>query len=390
MGTCVFQGYIDVPMFKIGYDVAANDSISHPFRFSINSQVPFVARAQLTVGGDLDGLQSYVFNTDAPTHVVKAGPLVTPNYHDMIWNNGLIASRNSLTGLTTQAFLDRSITGDFVYTVQSTFAGPITIGLTEVQGPFVLPGPQGSLSGYFTGNITYQILSNGAFPHNATMAEESNFGSGTALLYEGDENSGGPDSWGFATWFGGNDPFLFNTEISSGVISGWTYLITTVNRPRVITNAAASNAAPTFGNTNGSLIFPVFDDVTFENAIQDTVNSEVTIYKNGWLAVLKIANVSAPGAQWALVVMNFEQTEYFILRINAQNADVTSIINNAGVIPSFKIDTDGTLWLMAGTGDGLIYNSFVASVSGFAPFYPMPTATFNLPCFNPCPDAIWE
>lgn len=385
MGACVFDGYIDVPMSKVPFNVSATDGAGHPYRFSLNSNIPMIAQAQYAVSGDIDGMQLYICNPLGLTTMLKAGTLAVPNNIEVNWFNGSVATANPFNNTFTTISLPRVI-GAFPYTLKSIVPFSFQVGGGAV-GPYEVPGPEGPFPGYRHGMICLGNVFVSIGQTNCYM--QSNFlGGQTALQWEGTSGV-----LGYVGWFagvGGIGTQFFNTQyfVNGDPPIGRAYLVKNPSRPRVLMKAVAKNLAPDPPSIYGTWDNPVFDNALLETATDTGADSEFSTYQNGWTAVLRVPNLSRAGAAWTFVVMNHDQTLYKIVRFNNADAGTVTILNNAGAIPSFKVDVDGVLWLIGGVGNGLLYSSYDYA-SPQPPFYPMPLSTFALPCYDPCDGDIW-
>jgi hypothetical protein len=208
---------------------------------------------------------------------------------------------------------------------------------------------------------------------------------------------GGDDpalQWGQASWLTGtsiiNNGYL---DATLGIAQNYTYFSkNSSNRPGpvIVEWVGQQYSNPDYNYRNGTVSVVSFDDPVLQAAYATRGFQEISCTRNGWTAILQVNDYLFPGSKWAFLYMDYGMQNYYLLKLNPVAPGAQEFLAQSVQFPTFKIGPDGISWLYNPGAGGHIYYSFSADLSFDPTIYPVPAATFSLPCFDPCNPELWE
>lgn len=226
----------------------------------------------------------------------------------------------------------------------------------------------------------------------------------TVLIFE----YGGSKFQGFGIQMGGNDPtqqwgfatFLVGTSpINNGFLDpaanqsqNYTYFNDngSPRGPIVVAWIGQEFSNPDYFYRNGQIFNVSFDDPILQAAYSVGGFVELSCTRNGWTAILQVDDYMFPGSKWAFIFMDYPMQNYYLLKCVPVAPGSGGSLTQSVTPPSFKIDQDGISWLLDNRAGGAIWTSFSENLAFDPAIYPVPAATFSLPCFDPCSPDLWE
>lgn len=386
-----YRGLIEIPLFNAGFSLPEAESDFQKFQYSSLSAV--VANVWSSDGHIPGKVDAWIMQPGNLSYSSRSGS-TSVRLQGSSWSQGFLLTMtdgNFVTPAAPSIWSGplQSLGGEdqdyFNKSQVKTWTTAGTDAPFSAVGPYPLP----SLAGETVETLNYGAARFISYANPMPPPDGANM---IQVL-----SAKGIDNIGFAIfdpgltggdWMAGAAIFLnAEQDRSSGIRKSYTWLPRTVNRGDLLTvcNPIAYET-PSWLTSNGFLKRPTYGVAELDDADQRTSS----IFRNGWTFVMKGLHLSSPDAVWVIIVTDFAMDNYWIVRVNPQVPEAEGILADSANQPEFKIDASGIAWMMNGTGDGQVFTSFTENIA-FAPtVYPMPTATFSLPCFDPCDNQLWD
>lgn len=398
--VCKLKATVQVPMYDPGYVLPVD---AQGLLFDPHGLSPALVAAWATnLNNPPDSISAYMPNVGFFASLEQG---TIPGVHKTIaptWANGynLVLSGTGTsagTNVNYLPFVGNDPTPQSTFTKLS-FPG-INIGAGLIYGPMNFAPPLGeTVVERKYGTIGMEFLT----PTIINPPPASNINAVLLFEYGGTTfqgfgiQHGGDDpamQWGQASWLTGTDPIINNgwLDAAAGISRNFTYFAKNASsRPALVVNWVGEQySTPDYNYRNGSYDLVSFDDPILQASYAANGFIELSCTRNGWTAILEVNDYLFPGSKWAFIYMDYGMQNYYLLKINPVATGAQGYLSQATQFPTFKIGPDGISWLYDPRAGGHIYYSFSEDLA-FAPaIYPVPAATFGLPCFDPCDPELW-